>query len=406
VPSTYPASGAAAPEPKLYRANEGRLIAGVARGLADHLRVDVRWVRLGFLLLSLVNGAGILIYGALWFVVPVEPTDNGEAADDSGRSRASWMLLLSLGAVGVGLALVLQLFGAIPASSAPLVMVVVGAGLVWLRTDDEQRRRFTRRASGRDRSSSLGWLQLVAGLGLVVVGALAFLAARGTLVDVGRAVLSGFVMAIGLALLLAPWALGVLRDRDAERRARIRSEERAEIAAHIHDSVLQTLTLIQRSADDAGAVTRLARAQERDLRHLLYEPVPDASATLRGALEAAAADVEDVHGVALEFVCVGDVPMDDRLASLVMAAREAMVNAAKYGGRAGGVSVYAEVDGGDVSVSVRDRGPGFDLAAVPADRRGVRDSILGRMERHGGQASVRPMDGAGTQVELQMKVSS
>lgn len=397
--SPTPTSSTTSPTPRLYRANHGRVIAGVSRGLAEHLRVDVTWVRVAFVVLTFAGGAGALLYAALWVFVPVAPTDESAA-----RSTTSSSLLLSLGALGVGVVAVLQLLEVVPTSAIPVVLVVFGAALVWLRSDDAQRQRLAQHATGRRVSTRMGWVQLAIGAFLVLSGVAAFLASRGSLADVGRVLLAGIVASVGLAFLVTPWALGVWRDRDAEHRARIRSEERADIAAHVHDSVLQTLTLIQRNADDRGTVSRLARAQERDLRHWLYEPVPDPAATLRGALEAAAAEIEDAHGVAIELVCVGDAALDDRLTALAAATREAMVNAVKYGGEAAPVSVYAEVAEGEVTVYVRDRGPGFDMASVPADRRGIRDSIVGRMERYDGEALVRRLDGLGMSVELRMKV--
>lgn len=193
---------------------------------------------------------------------------------------------------------------------------------------------------------------------------------------------------------------------------RIRAQERAEVAAHVHDSVLHTLTLIQRNADNASEVRRLARAQERDLRTWLYKPAvssPSGEAadegpgTLAEAVRRSAAEVEDKHGVPIEVVVVGDCPLDEQLSAQMQAAREAMVNAAKYGGQGGAVQAFAEVDGKTVFVSVRDRGPGFDLDAVPADRMGVRESIIGRMQRHGGTARLRAVPDGGTEVELTME---
>lgn len=390
-------------EPKLYRADSGRLIAGVARGVADHLRVDVRWVRLAFVGLSFVAGAGVLLYGALWAVVPVVPVD--PAAKPAQRPGVGATLLVSLAAVGIGVVLLLQFLSVLPGSAAPLTLVVVGAALVWLRNDDKQRQRSASRAPGSEGPASVGWSQVVVGGVLVGAGFIGLLASQGSLSDAGPILFASLVITAGLAVLVAPWALALLRDRDAERRARIRSEERADIAAHVHDSVLQTLSLIQRNAADERSVVRLARSQERDLRHWLYEPVPDASDTLRGALEAAAAEVEDTHGVPVELVTVSDTAIDERVDALVRAAREAMVNAAKYGGAGGAVSVFAERADGEVTVFVRDRGPGFELADVPEDRQGIRESIVGRMNRVGGTASIRRLDQAGTQVELKLQVS-
>jgi len=385
---------------RLQRAQQGRLVAGVARGVANHLHVDVLWVRFTFLVLVFFGGMGVVLYGALWIFVPVQ-------TDEQQTSRStSWTLLISLGAIVAGGAVVLQLAGVLPASAFPVVLVVLGAALVWSRTDDEQRQRLAG-ASGL-RARRLGWFQVLLGAGLVIVGATVFLAARGSLTEAARVLVAAVVLAVGVGLLVAPWAVSVWRERDAERRARIRSEERAEIAAHVHDSVLQTLTLIQRSAADPNAVAKLARAQERDLRHWLYEPVPDSSTTLRGALEAATAEIEDAHGRRIDIVCVGDAPLDARLTALVAAAREAMLNAVKHGGNST-VSTYAEVAEGFVTLYVRDRGPGFDLDEIADDRRGVRDSIVGRMARHGGEATISRLEEEGQtlgmSVELRMKVT-
>jgi signal transduction histidine kinase len=198
-----------------------------------------------------------------------------------------------------------------------------------------------------------------------------------------------------------PWLLRLSSDLSEEREARVRSEERADVAAHLHDSVLQTLALIQRSAGDPTTVSRLARAQERDLRSWLFDSAGDGPATLAAALRAAAAEVEDAHGVPVEVVCVGDAPVAESDRPLVLAAREAMNNAAKHSG-ASTVDVYAEATASGVEIFVRDRGVGFDPDRMADDRHGVRSSIIGRMERHGGSASVRSVPGEGTEVRLSL----
>jgi len=186
-----------------------------------------------------------------------------------------------------------------------------------------------------------------------------------------------------------------------ERRRRIRADERAVISSHLHDSVLQTLALIQKRSDDPASVAALARRQERELRQWLYGRPPEQGGTLRLALEEAAAEVEDQYGVAVENVVVGDEPLDEGLAAVVAATREAMVNAAKFSGDSL-VAVFAEVSPDSIEVFVRDRGVGFDLEAVPDDRRGLADSIIGRIQRLGGTAEVRTAPGEGTEVRLQL----
>jgi len=207
------------------------------------------------------------------------------------------------------------------------------------------------------------------------------------------------VVFVGTVLVFGPWWVQLSRALTAERAARIRSQERAEVAAHLHDSVLQTLALIQRRADDPREVAQLARRQERELRAWLNEESATGAESLVAALRDVAAEVEARHGVAVEVVGVGDCPVDERLAAVVAAAREAMSNAARFSG-AERIDVYLEVDDERVEVFVRDRGAGFDRAAVPDDRRGLRESIEGRMTRHGGTARVVTAPGEGTEVEL------
>lgn len=205
-----------------------------------------------------------------------------------------------------------------------------------------------------------------------------------------------------LAFLVGPRFVRLGRNLNFERAARIREQERAEVAAHLHDSVLQTLALIQKRSGDAGAVAALARRQERELRRWLFDRHYERSRegdSMKGRLEEAAAEVEELHGVPIEAVIVGDGPLDERREALVQAAREAMTNAAKFA-RCGQVDLYAEIGPQHVEAYVRDRGVGFQLQEVPPDRRGVRESIIARMSRHGGSAAVHSAPGEGTEVEL------
>jgi signal transduction histidine kinase len=187
----------------------------------------------------------------------------------------------------------------------------------------------------------------------------------------------------------------------AEREGRIREQERAELAAMVHDQVLHTLALIQRNAADVKAVQRLARGQERSLRNWLYKPSSSPSERLAAALEQVAAEVEDTYAITVETVVVGDRQVDEPVGALVAATREALVNAARHA-KVQTVSLYAEVEPEQVSVFVRDRGAGFELAGVQDSRHGVRGSIIGRMDRHGGRAEIRSEPGDGTEVRLYM----
>jgi len=239
---------------------------------------------------------------------------------------------------------------------------------------------------------------------LLVVGLGILFASGGVLSTIGGLGLAVLATGVGVALLLGPWIVRLWRDLAVERRERIRSEERSEIAAHLHDSVLQTLALIQR-AEGPGRARTLARRQERELRAWLFDERPPdgegAPAALSAALDRIVTDVEDRHDVAVDLVLVGDGPMDGRLDALVAAVREAAHNAARHAG-VPEVSIYVEVEAERVTAFVRDRGTGFDLDAVEPGRVGVRESILGRMARHGGRAEVHTQPGDGTEVVLEV----
>ncbi|MET0420679.1 MAG: ATP-binding protein, partial [Acidimicrobiia bacterium] len=250
--------------------------------------------------------------------------------------------------------------------------------------------------------------RVAVGGALVVAGVGAFLATQGAFRAVGQGLLAIAVILGGLALVFGPWLWRLWTALIEERSERIRSDERAEMAAHLHDSVLQTLALIQRRADDPRAVVALARRQERELRSWLFGRSPArADLDFAAALEAVAADVEQREGVPIETVLVGgELPLDDRLSALVAASQEAMVNAARHSG-ADVVAVYAEIEEGSATVFVRDRGRGFDPDAATASSattgRGIAESIVGRMQRNGGAASVRSRPGGGTEIELSMQ---
>jgi signal transduction histidine kinase len=381
--------------PRLERRAVGRLVGGVCAGLAEHLGLEVIVVRLAFAVL-ISAGVGVVAYVALWLLVPQR--DEPEARRDLGQ-------LFAYGALVFGLSLFTWGAGALNWAVWPVVAGGIGVGIIWQQADPERRRRWVRNTQGM-------WLRSIIGTLLVAGGLVAFLAQKIHPGQAGQVLLGSTVVLAGVAVVLAPWLLRLWRDLDTERRERIRSQERAEVAAHVHDSVLHTLTLIQRSAHDSREVQRLARAQERDLRAWLYEPKADAEQDLAAAVRKAAAEVEDHHGLPIEVVCVGDCPLDERLGAMLQAAREAMVNAAKYAdgepgdqARTSSLSVYAEVAGDEVSIFVRDRGKGFDLDTVPEDRMGLRESIIGRMERNGGKAEIRTAPGEGTEVRLEMRQS-
>ncbi|MBB5074986.1 ATP-binding protein [Nonomuraea endophytica] len=389
---------AEAPYRRMRRRMDGRLVGGVAHALADQLKLDPIVIRLAFVLLSAVDGVGAVAYAVLWMVTPREEHEGPPPSRD-------WSQLAAFVAIGVAL----FAFGWISGASQggigmiPFAIGGIGALILWQQADPDRRREWI---AGGTKSIRKNRARTLIGIVLVVAGGVGFLIAQDELQDATPGLLFTVVVVVGLVVIVAPWLAGLWKELQLERRERIRQEERAEMAAMVHDSVLHTLTLIQRVAHDPREVARLARSQERELRNWLYQPKQDADATLAAAVRRIAAEEEDAHGVQIEVVCVGDIDIDaeGKLAALLKASRQAMVNAAKYS-ESQSISVYAEVEGEEVTVFVKDRGKGFDLDEVPLDRMGIRESIIGRMERHGGSARVRTEPGEGTEVMLTMKVA-
>jgi signal transduction histidine kinase len=377
------------PQARLDRRAAGRLLSGVCSGLAEHLGLKVVVVRLAFVLLFVAGGMGVAAYLAFWVLVPVR---------DEPVRRREWAQLLAYGALMLGASFVTWGSGIVHAALWPIVIVGIGAAILYPQLDREQRQRWVRTTMPLKRM----WLRSLLGA-LLVVGGIGTLLAQSVQPDqAGQVLIATAIILSGVAVIATPWLMRLWQDLEGERHERIRSQERAELAAHIHDSVLHTLTLIQRNAADPREVQRLARSQERELRTWLYAPRADPDQTFAAAVQKIVGEVEDTHGVPIEVVCVGDCPLNERLAAVLQATREAMVNAAKYA-EAPSVSVYAEVEGDEVVIFVRDRGKGFDLDAMPPDRMGVRGSIIGRMERNGGTATVRTAPGEGTEVHLEIK---
>jgi signal transduction histidine kinase len=389
-------------------------VAGVCAGIARRYGIDPALVRLAFVIATTAGGLGVFLYALGWLVIP---------AGEAPRRRR---LPAGRGAIEVALGTGLLLLSALLAfrelgiwfSDAivwPLVLIASGGALIWrgsptaapapeepataplVRPDARQaarERRATRVAAAVSRTGL--------GIALVIAAGFAFLQATGALSAARDVILAVIAVVVVLGAIFAPWILRLVRSLTEERAQRIRSQERAEMAAHLHDSVLQTLALVQRRSTDPQEVAALARRQERELRAWLAErPAPGRAATLAPALEEAAAEVEERHGVPVEVVVVGERELGPGLEALVAAAREAMTNAAKFGAGSP-VDVYAESNSDTVHVYVRDRGPGFDPHDLPPDRRGVRESIVGRMERHGGRARITSDPQTGTEVELEL----
>lgn len=390
------------PPARAFRDRDRRWVAGVAAGLARHLGWQVLWVRVGFVVLTVTTGLGPVLYAAYWFFLPLGSVNGAASGSRAGGRKADreegLLPLLAVGALLLGGSLlasnVVRSWGVIEINRSLLAAAVLaglGAAIIWRQADDDQWARS--QAGGRR------WWPLVVGGTLIAAAAFIALADAVDPTTALRGLAVGGVAAVGIVVLAMPWVRSRWEVAERERAELIRAAERAEVAAQVHDSVLQTLTLIRANATDHEAVQRLARAEERRLRTWLYQPQGSPESAIRAALEDAAAAVEARAAVTIDVVVVGDAAMSPRLSALLAATSEALTNAAKHGG--GDISLFCEVEPGGVSVFVRDRGPGFDITAVPQDRLGVRQSILGRMERNGGSADIRAT-GAGTEVRLHM----
>jgi signal transduction histidine kinase len=390
----------------LRRYPDRGLLGGVCAGVAEYMGVETLLVRLGMAAAITIGGLGIAIYALAWALIPVAP-----GSERAERRPGAWREMLAIVVIVAAVLVVLRHTRLWLGDSlvGPVLLASFGLALVWRPAGPSfaglprRWRPSLRSLPPKLRRPSRGDApRLALGAVLVAFASALLLHSLGVLESLGKAVAVVAIIATALGVLVAPWFVRLGRNLAVERAARIREQERAELAAHLHDSVLQTLALIQRRAGDAREVAGLARRQERELRRWLFErsaPGPDAS--VKVALERAAAEVEELHGVPVEAVIVGDCALDPPLEALVLAAREAMTNASKFAG-VERVDLYAEVGSGRVEVFVRDRGVGFDPAAIPPDRRGVRDSIVGRMERYGGHATVRSAPGDGTEIELSM----
>jgi signal transduction histidine kinase/phage shock protein PspC (stress-responsive transcriptional regulator) len=409
----------APPVRKATRDTAHPVIGGVAAGLARHLGVPVLWVRAGFLIAAALGGSGIMFYAGLWLVLPGDSLQDHsapglESASRLGRRPGRIRRLadsgpaIALVALGLGMVLTAEAIFGNGVVIWAVVLAVLGFGLLWRQADEAQRSRWLDQSERlnpvRAVFGSGGWasyLRVLAGFVLVVCAVALFAVRNGRVSDVYDVLISAALGVVGLGITLGPWIWRLTNDLAAERAERVRTQERADLAAHLHDSVLQTLALIQKNAGDAPAVARLARSQERDLRAWLFDSTPEGERTLAGALREVVREIEDTYGVDVELVTVGDVDLDEPLSPIVAATREAVTNAAKHAGTPA-VDIYAEVSPERVEVFVRDRGCGFDPEAVPADRQGVRNSILDRMSRHGGTAEIRSTPETGTEVRLKL----
>lgn len=410
-PAPSPPTSARLP---LRRPRSGRRIGGVCAGLAAHLGWRPGIVRIFVVGLAVLAGVGLPLYIFWWVTIPAgDPWQVAQRQQPAALSRLAPRLRegareLPVTDIAVGLVLLVTA-GLLIAMRLgvdveltwllPMMVLLAGAALAWSQLDAVQRERWLSRAGGR---TPVSVLRLLGGLALVGIGVLLLVGKNESLDTLVRSATAAIAVLVGAALVLAPWWLRLVSELGDERAARAREAERADIAAHLHDSVLQTLALIRARAGEPEEVARLARAQERELRSWLYADRPAPGTSLAEVVRQVVAEVEDLSGVAVEPVIVGDRVPDIGTDALLQATREALLNAVRHGRPP--VSVYVEVRPDCVEVFVRDHGDGFDLDAVPLDRLGVRESIIGRVRRRGGTATVRSRDDGGTEVHLQVPV--
>ncbi len=406
-----------------------RIVAGVCSGLAAHLGFSVKATRVAMAVLVFAGGAGALLYAWLWIMVPA--VDGGAHDAGSSATARARRPLRSPGAnapgtdndrveasrrgtrellIGVALLLAAAMLLAYQLGAdirwgmiLPLAAVALGSVIAWRQLDESRRSSLMNRA-GAERKAGL--LRICGGLVLVIGGLLFIVSGAVAVEEIWSSLAASLAVLAGVALVLAPWGLNLWKDLESERSARVREAERADIAAHLHDSVLQTLALIQNRAGNEQDVMRLARAQERQLRDWLYRDDEHGQGNLSERVRSITAEMEDTYGHPIDVVFVGDAlstvstALSPGTEALILAAREAVQNAAKHAG--GQISVYVEA-GAALEVFVRDRGDGFDPDAVPADRLGIRESVIGRMHRHGGTVDIRSGP-EGTEVHLVMSV--
>ena len=385
----------------------------MASGVAASTGLDVRLIRVAFMGAALLGGFGIAAYVVAWLLVPALG-ENSNIGSKALTDRRGLALVAGLASLLVVVLLIASALGATWLGNLawPLLISVAGLVLIWRNAPAEEQATLQRLAEplaglAEGQGGKRTLIRLVIA-GLLLTGGLAALLSGHPATALLRPLAGVTLVVAAILLVLGPWWLRIARDLVVERQARARAEERADMAARVHDSVLQTLALIQNRSADPQQVIQLARAQERELRSWLFEGRAPGSAEHGGTFAAGVRliqqEVEAQHGVAVEIVTVGDCELDDDVRALLAAGKEATVNAAKWSG-ATVISLFAEVEPAQVSLFVRDRGRGFDPAAVPADRKGLAQSVHARMARRGGSAAVRSAPGEGTEVTLTMPVA-
>ena len=405
----------------LTRPKRGRWLTGVCKGIALHLGISVMWVRLAFIALTCLYGAGVIAYVFLWIFMPagdpqavasaehipveqaplargnqpaqagVEDTAVSAESLSEAIQRAPKPALVALaGFVLLTIGLLLVGTGADSQLIIPLLLGLAGIALAWMNLSP----------NGTQLLSMLGGIALIF-IGWAVYVSNVTYAGWGT--SPRRIMLSGFIMIACIVLAVMPWANAMLQRLSREQALKEREEERADMTAHLHDGVLQTLALIQLHPEDPATVFTLARGQERELREWLYQERSTSDRSVSAGLKQIAAEVEDEHGKPIEVVTVGDAHPSAQTDALLDATRQALVNAVTHGSEP--ISLYCEATDTTVEVFVRDHGEGFDIDTIPPDRLGIRESIIGRIKRRGGTVEIVSRAGWGTEVRMHMPIA-
>jgi signal transduction histidine kinase len=398
----------------MRRSSDGRVLAGICAGISQKTGIDVTLLRIGFVLIGLFAGFPVLIYALVWLIVPLD-TETSNIFSRAIADRRGIRLVIAVIPLVIVTQIVVSLLHVsfVGIISWPVFLAAGLAILIWRNASEPERvwmhndlvPMLSVGSDGPGRWKLI--LRTTAGAALATGGIVVLILGHPSTAAL-RPLGGALLVIAAIVVVFGPWWLSLVRDLMAERQARALAEERSQMAAHVHDSVLQTLALIQRSAEDPQNVVRLARAQERELRAWLFEgrapgSIGDEVSNLAEGVGLLQRLVEADHGITVQVVMVGDCPLTEGLRALLDAAREATVNSAKWSG-APQVSLYAEVEPGAVMLFVRDRGQGFDPAAVPADRQGIAQSIRARMARYGGTVVIRSAPGEGTEVELKMPI--
>ncbi|MBW3092706.1 PspC domain-containing protein [Bifidobacterium sp. 82T10] len=427
------------------RPKRGRMLCGVCRGISMHTGVGVGWVRLLFVIATCLFGAGIVAYVFLWLFMPVgdpvavaqaraasRPTAssplsrgnrrmggwtggertgaaNGDGATSDGPAdpalaaagqsetlldalkRAPKPALVALAGLALLAITVVMLYGGVAGELIlPILLAVTGVGTAWLRYGAKDGQLWS----------------MLGGVTLLFVAYAVFVfesAVPGWGASPRRIILAGFMLLAGMCVSIVPWISSLIRELGTERALKEREEERADMTAHLHDGVLQTLALIQLHSNEPATVFTLARQQERELREWLYQERTTSDRSVSAGIKEVAAHVEDAHGKPIEVVTVGDARPSAQTDALLDAAQQALVNAVTHGGEP--VSVYCEAGNDTVDVFVRDHGDGFDVNAIPEGRLGIRESIIGRVRRRGGTVDIVSRPGWGTEVRMHMPIA-